>query len=1065
MLSLLQLTVVPAYAAGGQNGNLSGVIVDATSKAAIAGAHVTIASPSGRFTATTDGGGHFTINGVTVDSYTLTVEAPGYEAFQLPGVTVQGDQTLTLGTVSIAKQLRTIGRTTVRSASGAFQPNQTIDSYTVSGARVTQALGKQDNTNETQLLLSVPGVSQTNSGDITIRGGLQNEIGYQINGVPFTEPFQSHNASNGRINGLGSAQVVEGAGDATQGNVGSGLINVVPKRGTYPGNGLADVEFGGPNFDHQAGIDYGIATRSGSISNYFSYTGERDAPYQGYFNANAAFLGQDNLRTANAGIIGYFGSSLEYNDDLLDNFIFKFGKGNRQSLQVLYNTRDLQQYGEVGGLNNRLSYLYDPYTQNVGVNPFPGDPATAASLYGAYTGLTPYTQTTAKQIQQTQVVSASPTRLLNFEYDNNLDDKTFFVARYYNFFGQTTTQNLVDSSTNPNVSTTGGQRIGGNFELTRTLGQHTLTLQGQIENQHPQWNQYAPTETLNVLTFGLGPTVNDFLPAVYNGGVTSGVDAGVNGWVYQHLGQTRIPTVGINYNQTDFRTTGFGLRDQWTVNQRVKLDYGVRVDHADYRYGPNPFNPTDLGNPSDVDPSFITNNVLHPTVVDPRIALSVQPSSRDALRFSYGRSVEFLNAQNAGTPGGMYGAEALLNVPVLPRTNTANPTTWSCGSGLNTSHLLPNKSNISSKGGGYFRCANYAQQLYWAYDQNFDAPDLGNGTSPQYSNLDASYSHAFKNGFGAKLTAFYRRSTGEPGFFLLSQKIDPATGQILYQIFSVNNNAIIKTPGIEFELTTPEKQYGFSGYLSATYQNSLSSVPPLVPSEDTLPLVTSQSFALGNLYRAGFISPFVFDVGGSFKTKGGLRVTPSVQFNSGYPTGVGTLVAYNGFVNGLPYNVPQTNLGGSQPTIQGFNGTTGGAAATQYVDPAYPGSILKPNIAATRGEKETSSPGGELSTPYFTADLTVEYALAKRHTVGLSINNLFGNIYAGSIPIPNTYYQPVTTGVAGPATGKPIQANPAQTTYANHGYANIPNTSYGQNAFLLLPNAPTTYRVYYQVGL
>ncbi len=163
MLSLLQLTVVPAYAAGGQNGNLSGVIVDATSKTAIAGAHVTIASPSGRFTATTDGGGHFTINGVTVDSYTLTVEAPGYEAFQLPGVTVQGDQTLTLGTVSIAKQLRTIGRTTVRSASGAFQPNQTIDSYTVSGARVTQALGKQDNTNETQLLLSVPGVSQTNA--------------------------------------------------------------------------------------------------------------------------------------------------------------------------------------------------------------------------------------------------------------------------------------------------------------------------------------------------------------------------------------------------------------------------------------------------------------------------------------------------------------------------------------------------------------------------------------------------------------------------------------------------------------------------------------------------------------------------------------------------------------------------------------------------------------------------------------------------------------------------------------------------------------------------------------
>jgi outer membrane receptor protein involved in Fe transport len=656
------MSVAPAYAAGGQNGNLSGVVVDATSKAGVAGAKITIASPSGRYTATTDGGGRFTINGATVDSYTLSVEAPGYEAYSSPGITIQGDGTVSLGSIPISKTLRTITRTTSRSASGAYQPNQTIDSYTVSGARATQALGKQENTNETQLLLSVPGVSQTNSGDVTIRGGLQNEIGYQLNGVPYTEPFLSHNGSNGRINGLGSAQVVEGAGDATQGNIGSGLVNVIPKSGTYPGEGLADVEFGGPSFDHQAGIEYGIATRSGNISNYFSYVGERDAPYQGYFNQNAAYLGQSVSRTSNEGLIGYFGSSLEYNDDLLDNFIVRFGKDNRQSLQVLYNTRDLQQYGEVGGLTDRLSYLYDPYTQNVNGNPFPGDPATAAALYGAYTGLTPYTQTTAKQITQSQVVSASPTKLLNFQYNNNLDDKTFFTLRYYNFFGQNTTSSLDDGDTDPTVSITGGQRVGGNFELTHTIGQHTITLQGQLENQHPQWNEYAPVETLDLIGFGgvNGLSVNDFLPAVDNGGT--------NGWVYQHLGQTRLPTVGINYNGSDFQTSGFGLRDQWSLNSRVKFDYGVRVDHANYKYGANPYNP-DLSNPSDVDPSFITNDVLHPTVVDPRFAVSVQPTTHDAVRFSYGRSVEFLNAQDAGTPGGLYGAEALANVPVTPGTN------------------------------------------------------------------------------------------------------------------------------------------------------------------------------------------------------------------------------------------------------------------------------------------------------------------------------------------------------------------------------------------------------------
>lgn len=1067
VLCMMLSMVLPSYAIGGVNGNINGTVVDATTHKAVSGAKVTLAGPSGNYTATTDGGGHFTINGVSVDTYTLTIEAPGYDATQDRGVTIQGDSTVTLGNVTLSKALRTIGRTQTRSSSGAFQSGQTIDSYTVSGARVQEALGHADNTNENQLLLSVPGTSLTNTGTLTIRGGLQNEVGYQLNGVPFTEPFLTGNASNGRINGLGSAQVIEGAGDATQGNIGSGVIDIVPKRGTYPGTGLIDLEVGGPNFDHQFSVDYGVATRSGNVSNYFSYTGERNVPYQGYFNQNPAYLGTANNGPANFGQIGFFGASLLANDDLLDNFVFKFGKNNRQSIQALYNTRDLQSFGEVGGLTGRQYFLTDPYTQNIGGNPFPevaGAPLNATQLYQQYTGTTPYyggNGTVPYNLTNSQVISNNPTKLLTFEYDNNIDDKTFFVARYYNFSGLQTSNSTYDSNTNPTTSTTGGQRVGGNAELTHTLGQHTLTLQAQYEVQKPIWNQYAPVETLQVLGAGInGLSVNDFLPAAYNG--TAG-----NGYVYDQIGQSRLPSVGIDYNNTTFQTSGIGIRDQFALNQAVKFDFGVRADHADYKYGHNPYNNTSTGytNPSDVDPSFITNQVLHPTVIDPRFAVSLQPTPQDQFRFSYGRSVEFLNAQDAGTPGGLYNAQQLTALAPTPGTNTANPSTWNCGSGLNTSRNLPSGANVSSKGGGFFRCQNYAQQLYWAYDQNFDAPDLGNGTSPQYSNLDLSYAHQFKNGFGVKATGFYRRSTGEPGFFLLSQKIDPATGTILYQIFSVNNNAIIKTPGLEFELTTPQRAYGFSGYLSATYQNSLSSVPPLVPSEDTLPLVTTQSFQLGNLYRAGFLSPVVIDIGGTYKTKGGLKVTPGIEFNDGYPTGTGRYVAYNGYINGAAANVLQTNLGGSQPTLNGFNGTTGQSGASQYIDPAYPGSIINPNIAATRGEKETASAGGELTNPSFTANLDVEYTFGKRNTIGLAVNNLFGTVYAGSIPIPNTYYQPVTTGVAGPATGKPVQANPAQTAYANHGFINIPNSSYGQNPFILLPNQPTTYRVYYQLGL
>ena len=1054
MLSMV-LGSTPAFAAGGSNGNIGGQLIDGTTKAPIAGAQIGVAAPSGTYKATTDGAGKFSINGLAVDTYILTVEAKGYDTFTQAGVTVQGDQTLDLGQIVISK-LKVIGTVSASgSGSSAFTRGQTTDSYTVNAARQQEVLGKADNIDENALLLSVPGTSTTDSGRVTIRGGLSNEVGYFYDGVPYTEPFFTTNASANRLNGLGSLQVVEGAGDATQGNIGSGLVNIIPKRGTYPGTGTVDFEIGGPNYSHQFAIDYGIATRSGNISNYFSYTGDRTVPYYGYFNQNVANVGQG----------GFFGTSLEYNDDLTDNFVFKFGKNNRQSIGVLYNTRDLQEYGEAGGLTGRSSYLYDPYVINnggFGFNPFGGLTATAAgdaNLFSTYTGLAPYTAPNNNtQIQRPALESTNPTSLLKFEYDNNLDDKTFFQARYYNFFALNGSSDIYQSSTNPSVSNTGGERVGGNFELTHTVGQHTITLQGQIENQKPIWNDYAPLETEDVLLIGAGGvSFGDFLPAALNGGA--------DGWVYSHIGQTRLPVVGINYNGADFQKEGLGLRDQWNPTEALKFDYGFRVDSANYKFGTNPYNP-DIGNPSDLDPSFITDKVLHPTVFEPRIAVSYELTKNDSIRASYGRSVEFLNAQDAGTPGGMYGANALFNVPVLPGTNTANPATWTCGSGLNSARLLASGANASGKGGGFFQCQNYAQQLFWSYDQNFDAPDYGKGTSPTYNNYDVSYEHQFTNGFGLKVTGFNRLSSGLPGFFVLAQKLDPVTGAILYQVFSVNNNANQKTTGAEVQLTTPEKRVGFSGFLSLTYQNALSSVPPLLPSEDSLPLVTTESFLLKDVYRAGFLTPFSADFGGTYRFKGGFRITPDVNFNAGYPTGVGNLVAFNGLINGKPYNVEQTNLGGAQPTIDGFQGVTGAATATNYVDPAYAGSSLNPNVAASRGEKETSAAGGELTKPYFTANLTAEYTFAKRNTIGFQVQNLTGQIYAGNTPQVNTYYQPVTTGVAGPQTGQVLQANPQTgTAYANHGFTNLQNSIYGSNAFLLLPNVPTTYRVYYQLAL
>ena len=325
------LPVAPALAAGGQYGNLVGSISDATSKAPIAGALVTAVSPSGRYSASTDARGRFSILQMVVDTYTVTVTKQGYETLSLPGQTLQGDQTTAIGQWLLNHATpKTIAHVASRSAGGAFQPSNTIDSYTVTPAQQLQTTGKAFSTNENNLVLAVPGVTLTNAGTPTIRGGAAYEVGYQYDGVTFKEPFLGNNGSNGingpLFSGVSQVQVVAGAGDATQGGVGSGVINVIPERGSGPGTFNLDLEVGSPNFSHQFGATYSWASPNGMFSDFASFTGQRYVPYYGY---STTPLNQYQ---------NYFGISNSVTNQFTNNFVFKFGHNQNQSLQVSTRT-------------------------------------------------------------------------------------------------------------------------------------------------------------------------------------------------------------------------------------------------------------------------------------------------------------------------------------------------------------------------------------------------------------------------------------------------------------------------------------------------------------------------------------------------------------------------------------------------------------------------------------------------------------------------------------------------------------------------------------------------------
>ena len=89
------------------------------------------------------------------------------------------------------------------------------------------------------------------------------------------------------------------------------------------------------------------------------------------------------------------------------------------------------------------------------------------------------------------------------------------------------------------------------------------------------------------------------------------------------------------------------------------------------------------------------------------------------------------------------------------------------------------------------------------------APDIGGQQPATYNNYDVAWGHQFKNGFGSKLTAYWRRGFNTYQTVLLNGgPPDPVTGQQTAGSFQERETGVQKTFGLEFLLTTPERPSG-----------------------------------------------------------------------------------------------------------------------------------------------------------------------------------------------------------------------------------------------------------------
>ncbi|HZZ64778.1 MAG TPA: TonB-dependent receptor, partial [Candidatus Baltobacteraceae bacterium] len=290
---LIALFGQETWALAGTTGRLTGTVSDQSTGAPIAGASVTVTSPSQTTTATTDAGGHFAFVSLAPDTYTLTSDKNGYQTVSQAGISIFADQTQTVA-LQMPKALRTIATVTSRAAGALVKSGTTADVYSVNAATAgaVSALGGGGSLNSAySAIAAVPGtyVPQGQSGwaqSVYVRGANYTQLGYEFDGVPVQRSFDQYPATTLSALGQQELQVYTGAApaNAQSGAIG-GFINQVIKTGTYPGYGTLKFGLGSPTFYHQAVAEAGGASPNRLFSYYFGLAGyNQDFRYASQFN-------------------------------------------------------------------------------------------------------------------------------------------------------------------------------------------------------------------------------------------------------------------------------------------------------------------------------------------------------------------------------------------------------------------------------------------------------------------------------------------------------------------------------------------------------------------------------------------------------------------------------------------------------------------------------------------------------------------------------------------------------------------------------------------------------------
>ena len=630
-------------AVAGTTGGITGRVLDAQTHLPVSGAKVSAAAPSGTAAAVTNAQGAYAILSLAPDTYVVSVDVAGYTTLTQPGVTVQADQTQTLA-LNVSKLLQTIGRTTSRSLADLVKPGTTSDTYSVgpAAAQAGAALGGPGGVDQAYSGLAlVPGVyvPQGQQGwyqPIYIRGGDQDQIGYELDGIPANRSYD--NAPMSLLSNIGTQelQVYTGGASASSDGQGiSGYVNSVVKTGTKPGFATLGYGLGSPTGYQKGTFEVGGVT--GRLS-YYAAAAVVDQSYRYYDQNNGVFQNNNGYFVPSYGELpnyngtnspGGFGDLPGYelgaahtrDRENVVNFHYSLPHKDgiiKDDLQFLYLTQELwtdfySSYNDLGGsaafggatLNYPDQYVYAgtvgaPLTSATSQYLFPNTPDAKRSFQSTIGG----------NVRQVADNGYSVEKL---QYQHNFSDRAYLrlatYGSYSNWFihGALSTP-FINNYVLPNHT------FGYNALFADQINDRNLiTVSGSINSTHE--SRYYPTGNFS----GNDGDPNSVNPSAGSYDVLAGSYKDAAGHCYDQASGAYASCFGAasqatfnsytgnfnnyttapagtpaaaagakwiatengtfgNYNQVDPILYAASLNDQWNPTDKLTINAGVRVE-------------------------------------------------------------------------------------------------------------------------------------------------------------------------------------------------------------------------------------------------------------------------------------------------------------------------------------------------------------------------------------------------------------------------------------------------------------------------------------------------------